>query len=879
MATEFPPPFPAQPQSEGSACTSEYDAQGASALFDPLIQQSDPLHRSHISPTSLGSANAATRSSSWVAPTLSRSISAESSSLAGALHLHSLSFDAAVKWQAEASQIAYRPSAAEIPGPGGKSLDESHSSDPTSKKGEGQFFADKPLTSLGKPRERIYLACVQCRTRKVRCDGAKPECSNCIKRADPVARHCSYDPAPRRRRKDRTPGSRHLAPLQPKKTRTTRSRVEEEERRKKALAAQAAKAAHSETHSALTRAQTAHAVQNLSSSRPSHATPSIVPEVQRRANNAGLTERASATSYLATVPSIPQPHRASSGSVMPQNPTEPTYIHYNPDPIEPRDPVLIYAPPEAFELAWRIEEDPDDSQTSVTVWTPPGVRFTRETWWDALLAHYTDVPIGRSMTADNSLHWFAFVNIPRFFASLCAHITDKPCNRVSFTGAKGREKALQLVDQAHAMFDASLSSGWIDVGLVQAAWLLAMFEIQAHPRAATPRTRSAFKTLDSLIRSLSLTTLDIADPRTSTFARGQVPVVIATATLPISVNPLPMALDNRAPALAPPAVYHSQQGFIPGYSHAHSQMLPADGSQWQCGCSSYCLGSNWPQSVELAPAWTCMPMWPDRASEGEVQKEECRRIVWSTVMLTASHSTKTTAGTDREPQHLWIKDPANYALLFPGESLVPMAMNTIPFSKESVWALYMRVLFLWHSALRQRGDSTSSDADRAAYAMGAWLELDNVEACLDRHSCGIQSGFMMQMREVLFNTRMVISNEFRRYISEATTVDGSLFYREKAERWMKYMLGSAQQFSQSFKSPGTQPNSNSRRCFLMYWFMSQIMRGLSLWYADRTLFIALEVAKAFAPCVEFMMMIWPSPSEVTAFGFLCTFGVDMRGKS
>lgn len=193
--------------------------------------------------------------------------------------------------------------------------------------------------------------------------------------------------------------------------------------------------------------------------------------------------------------------------------------------------------------------------------------------------------------------------------------------------------------------------------------LLAMFEIQAHPRAATPRTRSAFRMLDSLIRSLSLTTLDIADPRASTFAPGQVPAVATTTALPISINPQPMTLDNRAPALAPPAVYHPQHGLVPGYSHAHSQLLLTDDSQWQCGCSAYCLGSNWPQSVDLAPAWTCMPMWPNSASEGEIQKEECRRIVWSTVMLMVSHSTKTTAGTDREPQHLWIKDPANVSLL------------------------------------------------------------------------------------------------------------------------------------------------------------------------------------------------------------------------
>ena len=67
-----------------------------------------------------------------------------------------------------------------------------------------------------------------------------------------------------------------------------------------------------------------------------------------------------------------------------------------------------------------------------------------------------------------------------------------------------------------------------------------------------------------------------------------------------------------------------------------------------------------------------------------------------------------------------------------------------------MWALYMRVLLMWHSCLRARSDAMLSPADRAQWAMGAWLELDAVEAAMDRHTCDIQSGFMMQMREVLF---------------------------------------------------------------------------------------------------------------------------------
>lgn len=71
-------------------------------------------------------------------------------------------------------------------------------------------------------------------------------------------------------------------------------------------------------------------------------------------------------------------------------------------------------------------------------------------------------------------------------------------------------------------------------------------------------------------------------------------------------------------------------------------------------------------------------------------------------------------------------------------------------SKDSIWALYMRTLFLWHSCLRTRVDTGLTDAERAQWTVQAWLELDAVEVAMDRHTCDIQSGFMLQMREVLF---------------------------------------------------------------------------------------------------------------------------------
>lgn len=45
------------------------------------------------------------------------------------------------------------------------------------------------------------------RTRKIRCDGAKPVCHNCGKRAS-GSTECNYDPLPKRRGPDKTPGAR-----------------------------------------------------------------------------------------------------------------------------------------------------------------------------------------------------------------------------------------------------------------------------------------------------------------------------------------------------------------------------------------------------------------------------------------------------------------------------------------------------------------------------------------------------------------------------------------------------------------------------------------------------------------------------------------------
>lgn len=87
-----------------------------------------------------------------------------------------------------------------------------------------ELAADQPPTTQGKPRARVYVACVQwcvvvltyarlvvydfsSRTRKIRCDGAKPVCHNCGRRTT-GDNECSYDAIPKRRGPDKTPGAR-----------------------------------------------------------------------------------------------------------------------------------------------------------------------------------------------------------------------------------------------------------------------------------------------------------------------------------------------------------------------------------------------------------------------------------------------------------------------------------------------------------------------------------------------------------------------------------------------------------------------------------------------------------------------------------------------
>ncbi len=107
-----------------------------------------------------------------------------------------------------------------------------------------------------------------------------------------------------------------------------------------------------------------------------------------------------------------------------------------------------------------------------------------------------------------------------------------------------------------------------------------------------------------------------------------------------------------------------------------------------------------------------------------------------------------------------------YALLFPGEAL---AIHGVPMQANNVWTLYLRSMLLLHSCVRKRADVSMNDFERAQFAMNAWLEIDELEDALNKHTCDLERNLGYQAREMIFSARMCVSHEFQRYIPQVAT--------------------------------------------------------------------------------------------------------------
>ncbi|KAJ3808453.1 hypothetical protein F5876DRAFT_90017 [Lentinula aff. lateritia] len=644
---------------------------------------------------------------------------------------------------------------------------------------------DQPPTTQGRPRARVYVACIQCRNRKIRCDGVKPICYNCARKSN-GGHDCNYDAAPRRRGPDKTPGARQR----------------------------------------------------------------IVRESQQDLDSSGIRRRRK--------PRETSPSRAS------ENTSQTNQINNLPAPghiqLEQLSNTVGHGGAATRGWTLTIDDYSDESDNVTDIANEPSLRFSRKVWYEALCSLYASADtsnanritytnraaISRSIARDlgflfrASNYWFSFFHVPSFFGQFFDPVrrdTMQPSLILAALalsafwqsseieqGRKGRIRALRLREEAQSALEASFNAGSIDETLAQAAWLLALFEVCAHPDHSTSRSVSAIVMLDSIIRCLALTVLDAYDPTASVFAAGQVPSINIRTS------------DGNV--------------YIP---HHESSASTSSG----CSCLSRTLGKYWSKCVEHAPLWATTPAWDPAWSEAENRKEASRRLCWAAISLAAGHVSYASANDSHIPD-LHIADPSNFALLFSGESISCSLSLPSSAAKDTVWALYDRSFVLWHICARVRADTSMSDVEKGKFAVKAWLETDVIETALNKHTCAIEKAYIFQGREYLFNTRMCISFDFQRYIPLVNSGVSGIFHRTKAKEWLTHQAIVAERFMHGLHTvTGNSNNLLARRPFFVFWFMSQVLRSLRLWHCDNSLIIALDVCKAFLPAIDYLSALWP----------------------
>ncbi|EIW63043.1 uncharacterized protein TRAVEDRAFT_69195 [Trametes versicolor FP-101664 SS1] len=774
----------------------------------------------------------------------------------------------------------------------------------------------QPPTARGNDRIRVYVACHECRSRKIRCDGAKPICVQCQKRP-PTSGACSYDAAPNRKGHDRRGKG------------TSRSAPGPSAAKRRRTGAGLAPSDHADQ------------------SRSSSESDTEQPDTSLPASSDD-PEDAEALEHIDT----------GAQEIFDFNIDD--AWEYDPFPLDPDNPNLFELPqfpPISPPHSHHSQEDQQDE----SIPSRPSVQFSRETWWDALLAFYAserditpDEMHAISLTSDqrnrsmryiisdlravfqSSASWMSFLNLPRFFATVLDPLRRtemQPSLLMSMLalgvlsqsselerGLKGRQRALKLLDMAHGALQSSLAAGWVDVGLAQSGWMIMYFELNSHPMQSWQRSQSAMLLLDSLVRLFSLTTLDAgqhrkgmagssaleslrhsisggpdimmyppttsiseiapqlpnnlwppqAQPSLPQFnAHGQFipqptpqtlqqPQPIPNPFYSTSLDPIDPILPRAGrPSTMPPGATASSSGHrsSPPHTHTHTH---TNQTERGCDCARLSLKANWPSVKEFAPTWSTTIMWPANLSEAEFRREECRRLVWSSVAMVANmnaYASITPQGII-ETGVLFVREFEDFALQTPSETL---ALSGLPIQVDDVWSLNLRAMLLLHACLRVRASPTLSGAQRAEFAVRAWLEIDDIEKRLERHTCGLSSNYGFASVEMLFSLRLCVSYEFKRFIPQITTTGSAMFYRDKAESYLRYLNVAAKSVWDGIRTatPGDR-ELNHRKVLFIFWFMSGIKKCLVLWEADATLTLALTVACQSASYLEYFLMYWPA---------------------
>ncbi|KAF8878849.1 hypothetical protein BD779DRAFT_1553503 [Infundibulicybe gibba] len=467
------------------------------------------------------------------------------------------------------------------------------------------------------------------------------------------------------------------------------------------------------------------------------------------------------------------------------------------------------------QLDVNILQSPDASHHKFPMPSSPAIETDQRKWWASFLHQYPLRDIGADLEYlfNDTGYWLSFLNLVYFLETL---YDEEERLRI--------QPSFILAGLAMANLMKSSETENASGGRNRALWLR-----DAAQEALETAWRSEW--IDAslaeaalvihLYIQVALTSLDTNDPDVSLFPRRSVPVVnIDTGT------------DS----------HHS----------------------YQKKCS--CIPTDAPHPPDQFGSWVYPLPWDSSWSPRQIRDEECRRLCWSALSLIASYTSQC-AALNIEPINLFLSNPANYTLLFPGEVLdrdSPSYRSSDSLSpKESVWALYCRSMLLWSFCHRLRYDSATND-EKAEFASDAWAETQSLQDSLEAHTCNLDTSLIYMCREYIYNTRMSITQLLRRLVPSSdpgtSVTPGPLFNRKQAEEWLYYQDQVIKRVKISIHHvTDRQGFPLTRRPFQVTWFVNQLAICLQLWENDRGLINALELAKSILVPVDVMNVLWPCP--------------------
>ncbi|KAJ7484846.1 hypothetical protein B0H11DRAFT_2018961 [Mycena galericulata] len=691
----------------------------------------------------------------------------------------------------------------------------------------------------------VVIACRPCRGRKIRCDSNRPSCNNCLRRKN----ECIYDSAPKRRGPDKRPGTRQRSckkrpadgssppPLKRKRKASSASTVEVDVNRS------AIGSAPLSVESFDTMKDTQ---KPTSSTRKASSTSSDIPS-------------GSAAPYSHPRPIQPHPHPSTSSSTPLRITTD---LYKFPPRSSPQsrsahsDAGPVYQPFTSSPYV-TVKEQPHSpflqAPSAVLPETPHGkfpvpsspAASNQRTWWTLFLEQYplNDIVSDLTYLFSDTGHWLCFLNLS-FFLDMLWNAEERLKIQPAFILAglamaelmrsseaerreNGRSRAAWLRDNAETALSIAMSGGngdWIDASLAEAALILVLYETSAHPQYHPDRVVAALRVLDQILQTISVSTIDIMDHNVARFANNSVPIV---------------TVEYRGP-------------------HHHER---------KCTCIP--PGSPPP---DPSHSWTSPLRWDPAWSANEVRNEECRRLAWSALSLATSYLIQCVA-FDRELPVLELSNPANYAILFPGEitdRVSPAYCSpSSPSPKESVWALYCRSLLLWNFCnrlLNHPGNKAPQQIDDEAEALQeCWNEAQGIQDSLEMHICNYETGVTYLCQEYIYNTRMSVTQALRKMQGlsrEISTTPGPLFNRKQARQWIDYQARVIKRVKlATYQLGGPQGYQLTRRPFQVTWFLNQFSVCMQIWTHDTGLADAVELAKDFCVVVDVLNSLWPCKSN------------------